>query len=203
MKIDPKQYRAQYEHQDELGGGFAPPPPGTYHVVGTALKRASFGAMKKLAITASVLKHVESKDDAGETSVGKSFDVDFFADWTDKRSVARISMVGLACGHDEAWDPDDDDDAVRVLTGTPFLLKLDHRFYKTGKGDDRVAVQVLEVRALGAAERKAYVAAPDWKKIVGDPAKRVREPYVQESGGQKRENTAPRDASPRDDDIPF
>lgn len=204
MKITPKAHADTYDKQKELSS-FSLPPKGTYDVVNVAAQRQLIGqGTPKIRIRAHVLAAVESGDgNPGAAFVGRTFPLDLWANWEKAANVQRISWLGIACGQTEDWDPDNDADLVKAVTGTPYRITFDIK-RGTYQGKPTEDLQVLECKQLGAAAREKYTKAPDWKATVGDPGERMlEEKDFTKSGGSGGGSRGGSKHSERTADNPF
>jgi hypothetical protein len=117
----------------------------------------------------------------------------------------------IACGNDVELDTDDRDSLVPVITGTPYRIKIRVTTTEGTNGKTFYEVDVVEAKHLSTEGRKAYTAAPDWKKLVGDPRERRLDDADYSSGGKgggggggkKPDETPPASDGFVDDDLPF
>lgn len=197
MKLNPKDNQEAYKNQ----APFAPPPDGTYHMVGKGIRHDIVGKNKtpRLTIPCHILKCV---DGGGQEFVGKVFQFQLWWNLEKDGNVSRAGVVALAMGCDDVFDPTDDDDLVKVYTGHAFQVKLETRTSEW-EGQTRKNTEVVEVKRLSDEVRKKYAAMPDWQKIIGDKKSRVLEPR-DTSNGKKTGYQQKKSSDPfGDDNIPF
>lgn len=216
-KINPKQHTETYKEQKAFDRTV--PVTGTFDVVGVKMQWQKVGqkGTERLRIVTHVLRVVEAADEEGARKmVGGSFGRDVW--WNlYKDDGTTLSFNGqqlvhaaIACGCSEEFDPEDRDELVKILTGTPYRIKID---VKPNKQGDRVFynVDVVEAKHLSADARKRYTSAPDWSKTVPKLEDRLLEDAdyskpKDDGGGNGKSSSKPdkSDAGFTDDDqLPF
>jgi hypothetical protein len=214
-KINPKQHTETYKEQKAFDRTV--PVSGTFDVVGVKMQWQKVGqkGTERLRIVTHVLRVVEAADEEGARKmVGGSFGRDvwwnLYKDDGETLSFNGVQLVNaaIACGCSEEFDPDDRDELVKILTGTPYRIKID---VKKGGSDERpfYNVDVIEVKHLSADARKRYTSAPDWNKTVPKLEDRLLDDadYSKpKDGGNGKSDSKPKDKSDAgfiDDDLPF
>lgn len=224
MKLDPTENKDSYKDQAQAREGMFErtiPVKGTFDVVNVKLQHQKVGkkGTRKLRIITHVLRVVkaERKDDA-DAMVGNTFGQDVW--WNFKRddgslsfNAMRLNHLAMAHGQQEAFDPDDDDELIGVITGIPYRISIDVTTTEGKNGKTYYDVDVQEVKHLDAKTRKRYTSAPDWKQTVPSADERMLEradysTKAKKKGGDSDQGGDPFDGGGEsddwaDDDLPF
>lgn len=188
VKITGKNYADSYKKQEERGS-YEVPPTGTYHVVNTTLQRQIMKTgTERLQVFTTVLACVETENpedfEEGKKWAAKKFQQSMWWDLSKPTNVERLACMATAnaVSPSEEWDTDSDPSCVSALTGVPYQIKI-RKKVEEYKGEERSVLDVAATHLLQLDVRKKYMAAPDWKKTVGDPAVRMLEKKVFGDGG--------------------
>lgn len=187
MKIQPKKYQEAYGKQEERGN-FEVPPTGTYLVVNTKLQHQKVGDKQtpKVQVFTHILE-VVATDDPNELAeakewTGQEVQQSLWWDLTKKGNQERVACMGIACGQMDEWDPEDDKQLVKTITGVPYQIKA-RRKEEEYLGKKRLNFDVMATQAIAQDKRKQFASAPDWIKVIGDPSTRMMEAKAGKSGG--------------------
>lgn len=215
--------KSTYENQGAPGITVA---SGTYDAVIRTVQRGETGSgTKKIIIGLTVLRAYEPEN---ASSVGGQFRIDLWANWDKAFNAQRLGHLLMATHTPqpvlEAFDPDADANLVKYFTGVPISVRVRVDQRKGNDGKTYTDIEAEEFKDLSIDTIKRYKAQPDWKTIVGDPAKRMLEPRVPKQGGgggysrgggggrsQAQEQSAdpfrdpvsPASAAVEDEDLPF
>lgn len=234
MKISPQVTKEKgiYDKQEQLHEFFAP-ADGLYIVANVALQRQLIANKEdpkhphhKLRVRPTILRVLESEASKAEQDdyVGKNFAFDL---WMNNQAKNQAIFSCLVLAHNPAYqgelDTEDDGQLVRVITATPYIIrtKKNTRQFtdRDGKAQSRSDIQPVEFRDLEShgfkqAARDALTTKnPDWQKIIGDPAQRMRETQDWSSGdgggaasgggGRAQGNGRSHASHPPQEDDPF
>lgn len=190
--INPENFSNSYDpkKQEEANAGFTVPEDGIYLVVNTWIKDKRFANVRKKAIGFHVLDAVKAVDGGPskeeiEQSIGMNSSFDMWWDVEDKRTQEKISHLSLACRNRKAFNPDDDEATAAVILGVPYYVqfRIKERPSKTaGAKPYREPIVVMMQHAKSEIVAK-FEESPDFDEVMGDPADRIKKPYVHGKGG--------------------
>ena len=213
-KMNPKASSDSYKNQQAQGED---PVSGVYDVVNIKLQRQIVGVKKtpKLRVHAHVLAVVDAADAEGAKKiVGKSFPFDLWMrvlndDGTLNFNGKRLNHLAIANGCGDEFDPDEDKDLVKTITGAPYRITI----VVEKKPDSKYAqVDAVEFKHLSTEARGKYTKLPDFTKVIGKPEARMLEEkdFSERSGGYQsrakpaaQEEVAQEQDAFADDDLPF
>ena len=210
-KMNPKSSSDSYKNQQAQNED---PVSGVYDVVNVKLQRQIVGAKKtpKLRVHAHVLAVVDAADAEGAKKiVGKSFPFDLWMrvlndDGTLNFNGKRLNHLAIANGCGDEFDPDEDADMVKTVTGVPYRITI----VVEKKPDSKYAqVDAVEFRHLSTDARGKYTKLPDFAKVIGKPEARMLEQKDFSGGGHgsrkpaAQEEVAQEQDAFADDDLPF
>lgn len=176
VKIKVKEHVEGYKDQ-KAGFDKTIPVDGTYDVANIKMQWQKVGkkATEKLRLIVHVLKVVETADEEGSKKmVGGSFGVDVW--WNLYKTPGdpdsglnfngqRLVNFAIACGCDGEFDPDNKDELVKILTGTPYRIKIKVKV-EQGAERDYYNVDDFEVKHLSGDARKKYKEDDAFKKAL-------------------------------------
>lgn len=191
-KINVRQHTDGYKEQKNFDR--VTPVDGTYDVVNVKYGFQKVGARgtEKCRIITHVLRVVEAQDaDGAKAMVGHTFGQDIWWNLFKEGDESQLNYNGqrlvnlaIACGCDSEFDPEDRDGLGKLICGTPYRIKIAIESQRGSNGKDFYNVNVSEVKHFNAEGRKKYMSAPDWKKIVGNPAECRMEDQDYSTGGK-------------------
>ena len=139
---------------------------------------------------------------------GKCVDRDY---WLTENALGQLADLALAKGHEEPFDPEDDDDIAKAIMGKAVEIKTKTRRYNDKDGNEKVAADVdftnkCKRRAKDQAEKKLWsgVLKTAQEQFQGYLDWRADHPRGEGGGGGSGEDRSSGGAaSSADDDVPF
>jgi len=208
--FDPKTYKEDVSpEQQKSDNVWVAPPTGCNVVVNTGFQRiygtGKNGDWKRIKIFSKIAKALD-KSKAHKEAEGKSFGHELWADFSKEYNAKKLTALCMAVGHEEPFDPEDDEALKLAICGKPYGLQhvLESRSYKDRNGNDRVNndFNVVVAKPLSDETLKKFAKDllddPDFEKTY---AVEVREP--RDNRKSKDENGANNGDSFYDDDLPF
>ena len=213
--------KPNYEAGDYPKKEFVPAPGGHFLVVNTGLQWQLVGAKrtKKLRITSRILNCFRTDDGSSpEKWIEKAVFWDIW--WTlDKAYNARVlSALAKACGCTAPFDPHNEQDLTRILTGVPFEFRYTLEWTEGNNGKKYSNVRVDPdggFVAIPPQMIEQWKRSPGWAKV--PPAherwKKLRDWSVPMAPANATTRTAPPQwaetaddvsvTGDEDDDLPF
>lgn len=188
-QFNPGKIKKKSREEQIESNTFTLPPGGEYIVVGTHAGRQLIGqGTKKIRVRCQILEalNVPSVDDPSAL-VGKTFTIDLWGDMAKQGNAERLGHLCEATGNgDTAFDTDDDEDLVNVLTGVPF--QIGYRLKPYGpRNAKKFDVDVKYTEPLDPKKAKSFTKLPDWDDMIPELSDRILEfkDYTNNGGGSR------------------